>query len=80
MLILLEEALDAKIFTEIFPSSPLVGCYCGGEIGPEAMAGESSETILRSGSAVMQAFTAVFGIFAFPQRRSSYDIIRELSS
>lgn len=51
-----KEALDANSYCEVFPKAPLIGSYCGGEIGPRAMAGISAETIFRTGNATVCAF------------------------
>ena len=48
------ESLDANTYCKVFPHAPLLGSYCGGEIGPKAMAGLSAETIFRTGSATVR--------------------------
>ena len=49
---------DAKNFAKTFPTGPLVGMPCGGEIGPSGGSGEVA----------LQGFTAVYGLFAVPVR------------
>ena len=60
-----EEMFDAKRFHERFPTTPCLGFYAGGEIGPKAMAG-NSEDIYQRGKATLQGFTAVFALFIAP--------------
>eukprot|EP00966_Prymnesium_polylepis_P015971 368589-Prymnesium_polylepis.1 len=59
------EAADAKAFTTVFPSVPVVGLPCGGEIGPRA---RSTPGGTQTGDAALQGFTAVYGLFAVPER------------
>eukprot|EP01041_Mallomonas_annulata_P000518 gene518-994_t len=73
-----EDQVDAKAYVTEFPDVPMVGTYMGGEIGPHAGVGVTAETVLRTGLATVQGFTAVFGIFAVPAPRSTLDILRAL--
>jgi hypothetical protein len=67
-----KQSFDATSFCSIFPTTCVIGSYCNGEIGPTAMAGGSSATtVFRSGSASVQGFTAVFGIFALQMDRQT---------
>lgn len=61
------DAFDARTFISVFPEAPLLGTYVNGEVGPNAMADATSNTIFREGHASLQGFTAVFGIFAVPK-------------
>lgn len=63
------DAYDARTFLSIFPGTPLIGTYVNGEVGPNAMADATSQTIFREGHATLQGFTAVFGIFAVPEKK-----------
>jgi len=65
------DSYDASTFCEAFPTTSLIGCYCGGEIGPAAMAQSSSETVFRADKAQLQGFTGVFGIFALESTRKA---------
>lgn len=44
-----ETDFDAKVFYNVFPDSPLLGCYVNGEIGPQMQVGISKESVLCSG-------------------------------
>ena len=59
---------DASSFTAAFPTTPCLGFYAGGEIGPMALAG-ARRTIFRQGQAALQGFTAVFALFIVPKFR-----------
>ena len=71
-----DAADDARAFAAAFPRAPLIGLPAGGEIGPAAggppvRAGE----VTQRGHAELQGFTAVFGLFAVPDReRAPVDI------
>eukprot|EP00405_Crypthecodinium_cohnii_P059536 CAMPEP_0206633762 /NCGR_PEP_ID=MMETSP0325_2-20121206/69668_1 /ASSEMBLY_ACC=CAM_ASM_000347 /TAXON_ID=2866 /ORGANISM="Crypthecodinium cohnii, Strain Seligo" /LENGTH=576 /DNA_ID=CAMNT_0054159487 /DNA_START=193 /DNA_END=1920 /DNA_ORIENTATION=- len=56
---------DLRMFQEEF-DLPTMGFWAGGEIGPQAMAEAIPEEATRSGRAMFQGFTAVFGIFRAP--------------
>ena len=74
------ERSDAAHFAKAFPSAPLVGMPCNGEIGPgggvrssfdTAAAASSNITeadVTQSGDVELHGFTAVFGLFAVPVR------------
>lgn len=74
-----EDSVDATAYTSVFPGVPLMGSYVNGEIGPQAGAGVTAGSIVRSGTAVVQGFTAVFGVFTVPQPTSSAEILRNES-
>lgn len=63
------EEQDANAFATTFPQAPLVGLPCGGEIGPAARRGPATGLATQKGSARLQGFTAVYGLFAVPVRR-----------
>mmetsp|Transcript_55658 Transcript_55658/g.132694 ORF Transcript_55658/g.132694 Transcript_55658/m.132694 type:complete len:456 (-) Transcript_55658:134-1501(-) len=54
---------DPVQFLEQVPKAQLLGCYAGGEIGPEAR----PDCTFVSGRARLQGFTAVFGVFLVPK-------------
>jgi small ligand-binding sensory domain FIST len=59
-----EPMLDASQFSIAFPSTPLLGFYAAGEIGPRALAERRS--VFQVGDATMQGYTAVFALFVVP--------------
>lgn len=62
---LIKEAMaDANRFSKGFPDVPCLGFYAGGEIGPQALAG--NENVFQTGRAAVQGFTAVFALFIVP--------------
>ena len=63
-----DEEEDANAFATTFPQAPLVGLPCGGEIGPAARRGPATGLATQKGSARLQGFTAVYGLFAVPVR------------
>jgi len=67
-----QDCYDARTFLSVFSGQvpvPIIGTYCNGEVGPNAQADVNSNTVFRQGHATMQGFTAVFGIFAAPEKK-----------
>eukprot|EP00930_Biecheleria_cincta_P042683 TRINITY_DN29373_c0_g1_i1.p1 TRINITY_DN29373_c0_g1~~TRINITY_DN29373_c0_g1_i1.p1 ORF type:complete len:563 (+),score=100.23 TRINITY_DN29373_c0_g1_i1:26-1714(+) len=63
-------ANDARLFQAHFPTTPLLGHYAGGEVGPMLIDG-GDETEFLCGNACIQGFTAVFGIFLVPRKQAA---------
>lgn len=61
-----EKMIDAQHFSKVFPSLPLLGFYAGGEIGPDARAG--NHNVYQEGEVKLQSFTVVFGVLIVPTR------------
>jgi small ligand-binding sensory domain FIST len=59
-----EPMLDASQFSVGFPTTPLLGFYALGEIGPRALA--ERQTVFQVGDATLQGYTAVFAVFVAP--------------
>ena len=60
-----EQDVESTIFAHAMPDIGLSGFFAGGEIGPEALAAAPAESEFRRG-ALIQGFTAVFGVFFVP--------------
>ena len=58
--------VESTIFAQAMPNIGLSGFFAGGEIGPEALAAAPPESEYRR-EAIIQGFTAVFGIFFVPK-------------
>jgi len=72
-----DAAADAQGFATVFPTTPLAGMPCNGEVGPRVNAtapASSSRDATQpvratgAGGATLQGFTAVYGLFAAPVR------------
>ena len=63
-----ESMADATAWKRHFADVPLLGWYCGGEIGPQAMAGRKDALRGRDVAqrATVQGFTAVFALWIVP--------------
>jgi len=59
--------VDARAFQAVFPEVPMAGFYAGGEIGPLALAQAEGFVATQTGSATLQGFTCVWGIFTVPK-------------
>ena len=65
-----EPAFDATTFARIFDTTPLIGMYAGGEIGPPLLAEAPASKAFQVGGATMHGFTAIFGFFIVPKRKA----------
>merc|ERR1719195_272942 len=66
------EASDAALFQAEFRQAQLMGYYAGGEVGPavDEDAPDDQQSAFLRGSAHLQGFTAVYGLFLVPARHA----------
>ena len=70
-----EPAFDASTFAKTFKSTPLIGMYAGGEIGPPLLADAPISKAFQFGGAGMHGFTAIFGLFIVPKRKARESLL-----